>query len=453
MSADSLPLLHRRFYPLGRAVGLFYRQGSSSREGRFGLTMHSGQPDRRALCLSIARSLALGAGAGLRAEPVRADLRRAPGTLTVMQTEGPRSMDPADHTATLTATILDPMYEGLVRQTTAAGTEPLLATRWTPSADGLTWTFVLRDGVRFHDGSSLDAAAVVTSFQRLISPNSALAATGKFIPVIASVEAMNEREVQFRLRKPYADFLTLLGANQASVVSPRAIAAGTVSRRASGTGPFEFVAWRSDESVIQRRNPRYWGPPPAIETVTWTWSSEPSVLYMALRTGETPTSLRGKPLSPAVLPRGASRAATNPSLHLIHQNGTAFFWIALNIRLAPFDDARVRQALNYATNRPALVAGLLRGFGQPATAPLASTTPYVHPDPNHVRFDPVYARRLLAEAGQARGLRIAVAVQEADAAARPKPFRRCGSTAWAWTWRSAGWKAVSTRLRRSRRPA
>ena len=129
-------------------------------------------------------------------------------------------MDPADHTATLTATILDPMYEGLVRQTTAAGIEPLLATRWAPSADGLTWTFLLRDGVRFHDGSSLNAATVVSSFRRLINPNSALAATGKFAPVIASVEAVNERQVQFRLRKPYADFLTLLAANQASVVSP-----------------------------------------------------------------------------------------------------------------------------------------------------------------------------------------------------------------------------------------
>ena len=363
--------------------------------------------DRRAVCLSIVRSLTLGAAAGLRPERARADPRRPPRTLAVMQTEGPRSMDPADHTATLTATILDPMYEGLVRQTPFAGTAPLLATHWTASADGRTWTFALRDGVRFHDGSSLNAAAVVASFQRLINPSAALAATGKFIPVIASVDAVNDRQVQFRLKKPYADFLTLLGANQASVVSPRAIESGALSRRASGTGPFEFVAWRSDDSVVQRRNRRYWGAPAAVETLTWTWSSEPSVLYMALRTGDADIAA---PLSPVF----ASRAATNPSLRLIHQNGTAFFWIALNTRLAPFDDARVRQALNYATNRPALVAGLLRGFGQPATAPLASTTPYVHPDLDHVRFDPVYARRLLAQSGQARGLRIAIAVQEAD---------------------------------------
>jgi glutathione transport system substrate-binding protein len=371
------------------------------------LAIQSRPPDRRAVCLSIARSLALGAGAGLRPELARADPRGPSSALAVMQTEGPRSMDPANHTATLTATILDPMYEGLVRQIAAADMAPLLATRWTSSADGRTWTFTLRDGVHFHDGASLNAAAVVTSFRRLIDPSAALAATGKFLPIIAAVDAVNERQVQFRLKKPYADFLTLLGANQASVVSPRAIAAGAISQRASGTGPFEFVAWRSGESVIQRRNRRYWGAAAPVETLKWAWSSEPSVLYMALRAGEADIAA---PLSPVF----ASRAATNPSLRLIHQTGTAFFWIALNTRLAPLNDPRVRQALNYATNRPALVAGLLRGFGQPASAPLANATPYVHPDPGHVRYDPAYARRLLVQSGQARGLRIAVAVQEAD---------------------------------------
>ena len=371
------------------------------------MAIHPGPLDRRAVCLAIARSALVAGIAATGAGCGRAGAPRTRGALTIIQTEAPRGMDPANHTATLTGAILDPMYEGLVRQDGAGAPTPLLATSWQSSADGLTWTFELRGGVRFHDGAPMDAAAVAASFQRLIDPHSTLAAAGKFKPIIGSARAMGASAVQFRLKKPYTDFLTLLAANQASVVSPRAVAAGTIQRVACGTGPFGFAAWASDEYVAQRRNPSYWGQPARIDTLRWTWSSEPSVLYMALRTGDADIAA---PLSPVF----SRLAAANPALGLVHQPGTAFFWIALNTRLSPFDDVRVRQALNYATDRAALVAGLLGGFGQPATAPLASRTPFVHPDPAQLRFDPGDARRLLAEAGHGSGLRVAVATQAAD---------------------------------------
>ena len=316
-------------------------------------------------------------------------------------------MDPANHTATLTAAILRPMYEGLVRPTRQGPPAPLLAASWTASADALTWTFQLRGGVRFHDGAPMDAAAVAASFQRLIDPDAALAAAGKFRPVIGSVAAVGPLAVQFRLTKPYADFLTLLAANQASVVSPLAVRSGTIGRVACGTGTFAFERWASEDFVQQRRHAGYWGAPARVDELRWTWSSEPSVLYMALRTGDADIAT---PLSPVF----ARRAGANPALGLVHQSGTAFFWIAINTRLAPFDDVRVRQALNYATDRSALVAGLLGGYGQPAQAPLASVTPFARPDPQHVRYDPALARRLLAQAGHARGVRIAVAIQDDD---------------------------------------
>jgi glutathione transport system substrate-binding protein len=379
----------------------------SYREGPDDLAIHPGPLDRRAVCLGFVRSALVAGVAGTAAGCGQVGAARTPGALTIIQTEAPRGMDPANHTATLTGSILDPMYEGLVRQDAAGPPSPLLAASWDSSVDGLTWTFRLRDGVRFHDGAPLDAAAVVASFQRLIDPGSALAAAGKFRPIIGSVQALGADAVQFRLRKPYTDFLTLMAANQASIVSPRAAAAGTLQRAACGTGPFAFAAWASDEYVEQRRNPRYWGPPPRLETLRWTWSSEPSVLYMALRTGDADVAA---PLSPVF----SRLAVAHPGLGLVHAPGTAFFWIALNTRLAPFDDVRVRQALNYATDRAALVAGLLGGFGQPAAAPLASRTPFVHPDPVQLRFDPAYARRLLAETGRGAGLGIAVATQAAD---------------------------------------
>ncbi len=361
-----------------------------------------GAPDRRSACLSIASAAFFAASCGRRPNGAG-----APEALTIMQTEGPRSMDPADHTATLTGAILDPMYEGLVRQSGGQGVEPLLATGWTASADALAWTFHLRDGVRFHDGSVMDAEAAAGGFRRLIDPASTLAAAGKFIPVIASCEVVDSRTVRFRLRKPYADFLTLLAANQAAVVSPRAVASGAIGRSACGTGPFRFVAWRADDYVLQQRNDGYWGERPRLASLQWRWSSEPSVLYMALRTGDADIAA---PLSPVF----AQATAANANLRLIRQSATTFFWIALNTLLPPLDDPRVRQALNFATDRAALVAGLLGGFGQAATAPLADATPFVDPDPAGLRFDPALARRLLAQGGFARGLRIAIAVQDDD---------------------------------------
>ena len=139
------------------------------------MAIHPGLLGRRAVCLAIARSALVAGAAGTGLGCRQASTSRSAGTLTIMQTEGPRSMDPANHTATLTGAILGPMYEGLVRQDGAGAPTPLLATSWTSSADGLTWTFRLRDGVRFHDGAPLDAAAAAASFQRLIDPRAAFA--------------------------------------------------------------------------------------------------------------------------------------------------------------------------------------------------------------------------------------------------------------------------------------
>jgi glutathione transport system substrate-binding protein len=128
---------------------------------------------------------------------------------------------------------------------------------------------------------------------------------------------------------------------------------------------------------------------------------------MALRSGEADVAA---PLSPVF----AARIGRDPALRLIHQPGYAFFWIALNTRLAPLDDPRVRQALSYATDRRALVSALLGGFGQPAVAPVAAITPFAAPDPARLGYDLAEARRLLAQSGHAGGLRIAVAAQEGD---------------------------------------
>jgi glutathione transport system substrate-binding protein len=110
----------------------------------------------------------------------------------------------------------------------------------------------------------------------------------------------------------------------------------------------------------------------------------------------------------------AVQTARSGALRLLRQPGRTFFWVALNVRMRPFDDPRVREALSLATDRAALVFALLGGFGSPAETPLAASTPYALPPADRLAYDPNRARRLLQAAGWGRGLRIALAAQDSD---------------------------------------
>ena len=329
-------------------------------------------------------------------------------TLTVMQSEAPRSMDPADQTATFTQVVLAPMYEGLVGRNSDLAIVPLLATEWAPDDTGLVWTFQLRDGVTFHDGTPLDAAAVVASFERLLDPARGLAAAGRVAAVLESVEAVDDMTVSFTLIQPYAGFIDLLATAVGYIVSPTADAAGTLGTNAVGTGPFSFVEWQSGEHVTQTANPDYWGEMPTLEGLEFTWTSEPSVLSMAAQTGEADVV---NPLPPIF----AQTVEADPNLTLIDQPGSAMFWVSLNVLDEPLDHVAARQALNFATDRDALVSALRRGYAVAANSPLAPTNPAWDASLDPYPYDLDRARALLAEAGVPDGFSMSVAVQEPEA--------------------------------------
>ncbi len=331
-------------------------------------------------------------------------------TLTIMQSEPPRSMDPADHTATFTASVLDPVYEGLVGMDAQGAITPRLATGWTSSADGLDWRFALRGGVRFHDGTAFDAAAAAASFRRLLSPGRALAGAGRFAAVIEAVQP-DGTGLRLRLRRPYAFLLRLLAAPQAAIVSPLAERAGTLGRIAVGTGPYRFVRWDAGEDVIETLNEHWWGASDAAggrpDTLRWTWSSEASVMNMALRSGAVQAAVPFAPLFGRL-------AMRDPALRIDRNDGAAVYFVALNTRLPPLDDPRVRRALSLATDRDGLVAALLHGFGTPACSPLPPGAAGCGAGRTALPFDPAGARALLAQAGLAHGFSLSVAVQEPE---------------------------------------
>ncbi len=355
--------------------------------------------------LARSRRLALAGAVGLLAS---AGMASAETTLTVMQAEAPRSMDPGDHTASVTATVLEPMYDGLVTRDRDMKLVPSLATSWNATEGGKVWTFKIRPGVVFHDGTQLDAEVVAHSFMRFLDAKRGLAAAGRVSAVLALARAVDAATVEFTLKAPYAGFLALLATGASKIVSEKADEAHSLGLVPVGTGPFRFVAWKSGEYVLEARNDQYWGDRPGMDQLKFNWSGEASVLSMSVQSGNADVVY---PLPPVFAPV----VKANPKLRLSDTVGSFVYWVSLNTKLPPLDNVKVRQALNFATDRQGLVNALLRGYGTAANSPLAPTNPNYDASLNPYPYDVAKAKNLLAQAGLPNGFTMSVAVQERDA--------------------------------------
>lgn len=330
-------------------------------------------------------------------------------TLTVMQNEAPRSMDPGNQTATFTGTVLDPMYEGLLKMSPELKPEAALATSWSSDESGLKWTFKLRDGVTFHDGTPFNADAVVANFARHLDAKRGLAASGRLRTFLDSVTKVDDSTVLFTLKKPYPAFLNLLTTGASLMVSPTADKAGTLDSKAVGTGPYKMAQYKTGEFVLEEKYPGYWGNKTAgPDDLKWTWSAEPSVMNMALQAGEADV------INP-VPPQFATLLKNNPKFQLHESPGSAVFWVALNTDLKPLSDVRVRQALNFATDRAGLVRAIMSGFAIPANSPLAPVTAGYDKTLDPYPLNLEKAKALLKEAGVPDGFTMSIAVQGQDA--------------------------------------
>ena len=208
-------------------------------------------------------SLALAAIAAFG--PAEAQAQTPPNVLVVGQIAEPKSLDLQTVTAVNDFRILRSLYDGLVRYKYCAREgEPALAESWKISDDGLVYTFTLREGVNFHDGSPLTAEAVKFTCDRMLDEKHPYYNTGPFplsffFSAINSVEAKGERTVVFTLKEPYAPFLSNLAYPTGLIVSPAAVAkhGKDFGRNPSGTGPFRFAEWESNAKVVAVRNDGY----------------------------------------------------------------------------------------------------------------------------------------------------------------------------------------------------
>ena len=301
------------------------------------------------------------------------------------------------------------IFEGLTRIDAGGEVKPMLAESWTLSGDGLTYTFKLHAGVKFHDGTAFDCGVVKFSYERAVAADSTNAQKGIFEPIVKT-ECPDALTAVITLRRPTGGFLFQVGLGDASMVAPNTAAANRTNP--VGTGPFTFKRWVKGDRVEMTRNAAYWGAAPKLAAVTIRFMSDPSAATAAVMAGD----IDAFPMFPAPEALDAIRRDPKMGVHVGTTEGKTV--LALNNTRKPFDDVRVRRALAHAIDRAALVEAL-GGFGRPIGSH------FIPGDPGYVDltgaypYDPAKARALLAEAGIRPGTAVTIKLP-------PPPYARRG---------------------------
>ena len=286
------------------------------------------------------------------------------------------------------------VFEGLTRFGPDGSVQPGLAASWTISDDGLSYTFQLRKGVTFHDGTDFEASDVVFSLDRARAEDSTNAQKALFAG-IEGVEALGDTSVRIDLAAPQGNFLFNLAWGDAVMVAPESIE--EIKNQPIGTGAFRFEQWRRGDQISLSRNADYWGEAASLEAATFKFISEPTAAYAAMLAGDIDAFYS----YPA--PENLAQFERDPRFTVLSGNTEGETILAMNNQQAPFDDIRVRKAVSHAIDRQAIIDGAMFGYGTPIGSHFAPHNPdYVDLTAN-AAFDPALARDLLAQAGYAEG--------------------------------------------------
>ncbi|MBI4511248.1 MAG: ABC transporter substrate-binding protein [Deltaproteobacteria bacterium] len=322
-----------------------------------------------------------------------------PGTLIVGLTADALGLDPARFTDNESVEVCEQVYEHLVRYAqNSVEIEPALATHWDVAAGGTEWTFHLRSGVRFHDGTPLDAAAVVFSFERQRDPHHPYH-TSDFTywennyRYIEKIEAQGRMVVKIKTDRPYAPLLALLATFPVSIVSPEAVRlwGEDFKNHPVGTGPFRFVSWSRGDRIVLERNEQYWGRKARLRRLVFRTIPDARQRLIALEGGAVDVAYN-------LLPEELQFVELHPDLKLHRIAGQNVAYLAMNTMRAPWGDVHVRRAVNHAINKVPIVKLIYQGQGVPATGPLPPTIWSYRDDVARYPFDRERARALLIDA-------------------------------------------------------
>lgn len=301
----------------------------------------------------------------------------------------PDQLDPHSTTSYFAFEILENVYDTLVEPDENLEMQPALAESWEVSDNQLTWTFHLREGVTFHDGSEFTAEDVVYSYTRIIDGELANAWR---LAMITDITAVDDHTVEIGLDAPSPTLLSALGGFKGvAIVEESNAESGDITTAPVGTGPFAFEASRPGDSVILSSNADYWGGAPEVEGVQFRFITEPNTAVAALRSGEIDWTDSIPPQQVGTLERDASLTIES----LISND---YWYVAMNQAKPPFDDVRVRQAIAWAVDRESIAQATGFGTSEANALAIPRNSEWYH-DHSPYSPDPEQARALLDEAG------------------------------------------------------
>ncbi|UWR15341.1 ABC transporter substrate-binding protein [Sulfitobacter sp. M368] len=307
-----------------------------------------------------------------------------------MQLEPPH-LDPTSAAAgAIDSVLYSNVFEGLTRFMGDGSVVPGLAESWEISDDGLTYTFKLRSGVTFHDGTTMDAEDVKFSLDRINAEDSANAQKALY-SAISSVTVIDPTTVEVKLSEPNGNMLFNLAWGDAVIVAPESIE--NIKQQPIGTGAFKFDSWSQGDKIEISRNPDYWGTPAVLSKATFKFISDPTAAFAAMM-AEDVDVFSGFPA-----PENLPQFEADPRFQVLIGSTEGETILSTNNKMPPFDNVKVRAAVAHAIDRQAIIDGAMFGYGTPIGTHFAPHNPAYVDHTGMSNYDPERAKALLAEAG------------------------------------------------------
>ncbi len=356
--------------------------------------------------------LILAAGCGPAADPVDNGSRDdaepdvpVKDDITIVIASEPNTLDPQQSGTTFDIEVFSNIFDGLVRLDRNHDVVPSLAESWEISDDNLTYTFVLREGVKFHNGEDFSADDVVFTIERgRESPFLA-----NYYENIGDVIKVDDYTVEIQLTEPFAPLIRVLAMPLFGILNETAAeAAGDdFEKEPVGTGPYKFVAWDFGNNITLTRNDDYFRGPAAIKDVLFRFIGDSSTSLAALEAGEIDYTYQ----FPAI---AISSIEENPDLSLIREESALLHMIFVNNNQEPFDNPAVRQAISYALERSEILEVAAEGEGVVTDIPVNSSTFGYTENIEGYSQDIDRAAELLADAGYPDGFSASIIASDDD---------------------------------------
>jgi peptide/nickel transport system substrate-binding protein len=327
-----------------------------------------------------------------------------PAQIVISQPAEATTMDPGRSTQVLTVNYFVNLYDTLTRWDAALRLQPGLALAWR-TVNETTWEFTLRPNVKFHDGSPFTAEDVKATFERNMQPGKTVVTPG--FTTIEAVQVTGPLAVRILTKKP-DPLIPVRMAQMGSQILPARLTTEDgvreLARRPVGTGAYRFVEWVKDERLVMQANHEWWGwagKAPSVERAIWKPIPDDFPRVVALEKGEVDVITN-------VPPDRMKSIGEGPATRLVTVPSTRYVALTVNSTQPPLSDKRVRQALAYALDVPALIRNLYAGMGKPFSGGLADTDFGYNPALKPYPYDPAKARALLAQAGYPNGVDVTV---------------------------------------------